>query len=122
MQKLFLNICYVLDPLRKEKCNEFFNEIFSTLNFIINSKLFLIILALFVLILINLIVQKYNTKYSSYFLPIFIFCLFCTILVNFNTNIPWVDDWEWIENLQTKKKLIHLAGYFSQPIFTISFL
>ena len=43
------------------------------------------------------------TKKEDNFFIISLLVLFCTILFNFKTNIPWVDDWEWIENLQLKK-------------------
>ena len=33
--------------------------------------------------------------------------LFVTILFIFPSNMPWVDDWQWIENLQ-----IHDKNYF----------
>ena len=103
MEKLILNICFFLDPSRKDKCNQFSNEILSTLDYIINSKLFFIILILFIVILTKLIFQKHNNKYNDFTLSILISILFYLILFNFNTNLPWVDDWEWIENLQTKK-------------------
>ena len=103
MEKLLLNICFFLDPSRKDKCSQFLNEILSTIGYIVNSKLFFIILTLFILILIKLIFQKYNYKYNNYVISTLIFFLFCLILYNFNTNLPWVDDWEWIENLQTEK-------------------
>ena len=34
-------------------------------------------------------------------------------MFNFRTNLPWVDDWEWIENLQTKK--INTISWLFEP-------
>ena len=103
MENFLLKICFFFDPSRKDKCNQFLNEIFSTLSYIINSKLFFIILIFFIIIFTKLIIQKSDYKYSNYVLPVLIFFLYCVILFNFNSNLPWVDDWEWIENLQTEK-------------------
>ena len=113
MKNLFFNICFFLDPSRKDKCSEFISELISILTFIVNSKLFILILIFLFVILIKLIFLKTTDKFIDYLLPIFIFVLFCLILANFKTNLPWVDDWEWIENLQTEK--ISVLEWLFQP-------
>lgn len=122
MKNFFFNICFFLDSSRKEKCSEFLNEISNVIYYIINSKLFIIILVLFLIILISLIFQKNNKQNRIFLLPFLIFLTFFFILINFNTNLPWVDDWEYIENLQTEE--IGILNWLFQPtnIHNIFFL
>lgn len=108
MNNLLLNLCIFLDSSRSKKCNEFFNEILSTTKFIVESDLFILIFIIFLIILFKITFiknfnnQKILNNNSQFLLSFLIFLLFISIIFNFNTNIPWVDDWEWIENLQTK--------------------
>lgn len=113
MKNFFFNICFFLDPFRKDKCNEFISELISILTLIVNSNLFILISIFLIVILIKLIFLKSTDRFIDYLLPIFIFILFCLILNNFKTNLPWVDDWVWIENLQTEK--ISVLGWLFQP-------
>ena len=113
MKNFFFNICFFLDSSRKEKCSEFLNEISNVIYYIINSKLFIIILVLFLIILISLIFQKNNKQNRIFLLPFLIFLTFFFIFINFNTNLPWVDDWEYIENLQTEE--IGILNWLFQP-------
>ena len=113
MDTFLLNICFFLDTTRKDKCREFIFEIIDITQFIVNSNLFLFIALIFLLILIKIFFLKKNENYSSLLLAFFLFILFILIMVNFKTNIPWVDDWEWIENLQVQK--ISTVEWLLQP-------
>ena len=113
MDTFLLNICVFLDTTRKDKCREFIFEIIDITQFIVNSNLFLFIALIFLLILIKIFFLKEYENYSSLLLAFFLFILFVLIMVNFKTNIPWVDDWEWIENLQLQK--ISTVEWLLQP-------
>ena len=113
MDTFLLNICVFLDPTRKDKCSEFIFETIDITQFIVNSNLFLFIALIFLLILIKIFFLNEYDNYSSLLLQFFLFLLFVLILVNFKTNIPWVDDWEWIENLQVQK--ISTVEWLLQP-------
>ena len=113
MDTFLLNICVFLDPTRKDKCREFIFETIDITQFIVNSNLFLFIALIFLLILIKIFFLNKYDNYSSLLLQFFLFSLFVLILVNFKTNIPWVDDWEWIENLQVQK--ISTVEWLLQP-------
>mgnify|MGYP001185087997 FL=1 len=113
MDTFLLNICVFLDPTRKDKCSEFIFETINITQFIVNSNLFLFIALIFLLILIKIFFLNKYDNYSSLLLQFFLFSLFVLILVNFKTNIPWVDDWEWIENLQVQK--ISTVEWLLQP-------
>ena len=113
MDTFLLNICVFLDPTRKDKCSEFIFETINITQFIVNSNLFLFIALIFLLILIKIFFLNEYDNYSSLLLQFFLFSLFVLILVNFKTNIPWVDDWEWIENLQVQK--ISTVEWLLQP-------
>ena len=113
MDTFLLNICVFLDPTRKDKCSEFIFETINITQFIVNSNLFLFIALIFLLILIKIFFLKEYENYSSLLLAFFLFILFVLIMVNFRTNIPWVDDWEWIENLQVQK--ISTVEWLLQP-------
>ena len=113
MDTFLLNICVFLDTTRKDKCREFIFEIIDITQFIVNSTLFLFIALIFLLILIKIFFLNEYDNYSSLLLQFFLFLLFVLILVNFKTNIPWVDDWEWIENLQVQK--ISTVEWLLQP-------
>ena len=113
MDTFLLNICVFLDTTRKDKCREFIFEIIDITQFIVNSNLFLFIALIFLLILIKIFFLKEYENYSSLLLAFFLFILFVLIMVNFKTNIPWVDDWEWIENLQVQK--ISTVEWLLQP-------
>jgi len=113
IKNFFFNICFFLDPSRKNKCNEFIDELLSVLYFIVNSNLFIILLIFFLVITFKLIILKTTDRYIDFLLPCSIFILFFFILINFKTNLPWVDDWEWIENLQTNK--ISVIDWLFQP-------
>ena len=113
MDTFLLNICVFLDTTRKDKCREFIFEIIDITQFIVNSNLFLFIALIFLLILIKIFFLNEYDNYSSLLLQFFLFLLFVLILVNFKTNIPWVDDWEWIENLQVQK--ISTVEWLLQP-------
>ena len=98
--------CRYLDQNRVEKCNEFFREFVNIWFIIFNSNLILPIILIFLFILFLIFNQPINkfkkkTKLCNYFfINYFIFISYYLI---FRTNIPWVDDWEWIENLQTEE-------------------
>ena len=113
MDTFLLNICVFLDTTRKDKCREFIFEIIDITQFIVNSNLFLFIALIFLLILIKIFFLKEYENYSSLLLAFFLFILFVLIMVNFKTNIPWVDDWEWIENFQVQK--ISTVEWLLQP-------
>ena len=113
MDTFLLNICFFLDTTRKDKCREFIFEIIDITQFIVNSNLFLFIALIFLLILIKIFFLKKNENYSSLLLAFFLFILFILIMVNFKTNIPWVDDWAWIENFQVQK--ISTVEWLFQP-------
>ena len=113
MDTFLLNICVFLDTTRKDKCREFIFEIIDITQFIVNSNLFLFVALIFLLILIKIFFLKEYENYSSLLLAFFLFILFVLIMVNFKTNIPWVDDWEWIENLQVQK--ISTVEWLLQP-------
>ena len=113
MDTFLLNICFFLDTTRKDKCREFIFEIIDITQFIVNSNLFLFVALIFLLILIKIFFLKEYENYSSLLLAFFLFILFVLIMVNFKTNIPWVDDWEWIENLQVQK--ISTVEWLLQP-------
>ena len=76
IKNFFFNICFFLDPSRKNKCNEFINELSSILYFIINSNLFIILLIFFFVIIFKLIILKTTDRYIDYSLPCLIFILF----------------------------------------------
>ena len=113
MDTFLLNICFFLDTTRKDKCREFIFEIIDITQFIVNSNLFLFIALIFLLILIKIFFLKEYENYSSLLLAFFLFILFVLIMVNFKTNIPWVDDWVWIENFQVQK--ISTVEWLLQP-------
>ncbi len=98
-----ITACKYLDQNRVEKCDEFFREFLNIWLVIFNSNLILPIILIFLSILFLIFKQPINkfTKKQNYIIIFLLTILFYLILFNFRTNIPWVDDWEWIENLQT---------------------
>ena len=112
----FLNkSCRYLDINRADKCNELFNEFFYIWSIIYSSDFFLPIVIVFFINLYLIFRQEISllNKRQSYFQIIFLTILLCLIILNFRTNIPWVDDWEWLENLQTKE--ISIWKWLNQP-------
>ena len=103
MNNLLLKICFLLDNSRKEECSNFTNQISEILSVIFKSDYFIILTLLIFIILFKIIFTNENKIYDKYFFSVGLFFLFLIIILNFRTNIPWVDDWEWIENLQLKK-------------------
>ncbi len=103
MDNLLINLCFLLDNTRKDKCNEFLNEFFEIFIFIINSPIFFLIFFLILFFVYKIIFIKDKENNDKIIFSLGIFFLYILIVLNFRTNIPWVDDWEWIENLQLKK-------------------
>jgi len=103
MFDLITNVCFLLDSTRKEKCTEFITEYLDLLILIINSKLFFLILIIILFITFKILFIDQKNDNNKLIFSLSLFFLFFIILSNFKTNIPWVDDWEWIENLQLKK-------------------
>lgn len=103
MENLILNLCIYLDSSREEQCYKFINQFYDILNLILNSKYILIIFFLIIFIFIKIIFTNENKVNDKYYFSLGLFSLFLLIIINFRTDIPWVDDWEWIENLQLKK-------------------
>ena len=103
MKKFLFDVCVFLDSTRQDKCNNFLNEVIELIKLFFNSSLSIVIIILIFIILIKIIKSNDNKREYNYFFIISLFLLFCAILFNFKTNVPWVDDWEWIENLQLKK-------------------
>ena len=114
MVNFLISSCKYLDPQRVDKCANFFLE-FSNIWFLIySSKLIIPIIIVFILV-IYLILKKPITqnKRQNYYQILSLTILFYLIIFNFRTNIPWVDDWEWIENFQTNE--FSLWQWLNQP-------
>ena len=114
MLNLLITSCKYLDQHRVDKCNNFFEE-FSDIWFLIyNSKLIVPIIIVF-LYTIYLIfkIPSITSKKQNYYQIFSLSILFYLIIFNFRTNIPWVDDWVWIENLQTNE--LSLWEWLNQP-------
>ena len=103
MNDFLFKLCIFLDNSKKDKCNEFLIEFLDLVKLILNSNFVTLIFFIIALILIKIFIHNNKKKKDKYFLIIAHFILFFFILINFRTNIPWVDDWEWIENLQLKQ-------------------
>ena len=103
MDNLLINICFFLDSTRKDKCNEYLNEFFEIFTFIINSQFIFLIFLLIIYFIYKIIFINNKENNDKIIFSSGIFFLYILIIINFRTNIPWVDDWEWIENLQLKK-------------------
>ena len=104
MESILINICILLDESRKEKCIEFFDEYNNLFFLFINSPLIYLI-SLLIIFIIYKILFSTNIKHKDLIILTFAnFFILLFIFIAFRTNIPWVDDWEWIENLQTNEK------------------
>ena len=114
MFNLLINSCKYLDQQRIDKCNNFFEEFSNLWLLIYSSKLILPIIIVF-LITIYLIFKKPSAenKKQNYYQIVSLSVLFYLIIFNFRTNVPWVDDWVWIENLQTNE--LSLWQWLNQP-------
>ena len=75
MDNLLINLCFLLDNTRKDKCNEFLNEFFEIFIFIINSPIFFLIffLILFFVYKIIFIKDKENNDKIIFSLGIFFY-------------------------------------------------
>lgn len=105
MKSYLIDLCKTLDPKRSNKCDEYFTEFFDIWKIIFESNFIIPIIIIFLFIIILILKQSNRTLgKENYYLIYFITILFLLILFNLRTNIPWVDDWEWIENLLTKEK------------------
>ena len=115
MVNFLINSCKYLDHKRIDKCNEFFGEFINIWFIIYSSNLILPIILVFFLILYLIFKRPSNklNKNQNYFQIFLLTILFYLIIFNFRTNIPWVDDWEWIENLQTKE--LSIWQWLNQP-------
>ncbi len=100
MKNLLFDLCVFFNPTKENKCYEFVNNLKNFFETVKSSDFFTLIIIFFFLILISLIFIKKNKNNLIYLLPISLLIFYFLILINFRTNIPWVDDWEWIENLQ----------------------
>ena len=103
MDSLLINICFFLDSSRKDKCNEFINEFLEIFIFIVNSQLIFLIFFLIIFFVYKIIFINNRENNDKIIFSSGIFFLYIFIILNFRTNIPWVDDWKWIENLQLNR-------------------
>ena len=103
MDSLLINICFFLDNAHKDKCKKFLNESLEIFVFIINSQLIFLIFFLIIFYIYKIIFINNRENNDKIIFSSGIFFIFIFIILNFRTNIPWVDDWEWIENLQLKR-------------------
>ena len=99
-----LNLCIVFNKSKVEKCTDFYNQFSEILIyfFSFNNVLILTLLVLWSLSIV--IFKNYNSILSIYFHVFIILIIYLSIITQFPVRIPWVDDWEWIENLYTYEK------------------
>lgn len=114
MINFLISSCKYLDQQRVDKCTSFFLEFNDILFLIYSSKLILPIIIVFVLTIYSILKEPIvQNKRQNYFQILSLTILFYLIIFNFRTNIPWVDDWVWIENLQTNE--LSLWQWLNQP-------
>ena len=98
-----LNLCTILNKSKIDKCNDLYNQFSEILSYFLSLNNFVIFTLLLFWSLIIIVFKNYNSKFSIYIHLFIILIIYLSIISQFPVMVPWVDDWEWIENLYTNE-------------------
>ena len=104
MNNLF-NFCLYFANYKKSKCSDLFNEIQSIENLFYSNISLKLILVTFLIFIFHYFISKkllVNIQNKILILLSFLTTLFYFIIIIFNSNILWVDDWSLLDSLFSK--------------------
>ncbi len=113
MRETLLYLCKALDGREKTanklintKCEEFLDSFLISYQSIFDPIFFTILLFTTIFIISVICYEKFfNLKKNKlvFFVTSLFFIFYLTIIIKFPTELIWVDDWAWINNIQFKE-------------------
>lgn len=99
----FLSLCIMLNPRKEGHCLSIFGQLDQFFDYFLSLNN-LIILSVLLILIVNLIfLNNERGKFHSYFIYFLILFIYLSIVSKYPVNFPWVDDWQWFENIYLKQ-------------------
>lgn len=98
-----VSICIRLNPAKADKCLSFSEYFNNYLDYFLSLNNLLIICVFISLLLLLIFLNDKKDDFYTFIILFLILFIYLSIVSLYPIRLPWVDDWEWIENLYTKE-------------------